>query len=473
MEAFQLPDAPLDFSRLAATLRGTLIRPEDEAYEAARKIHDPSVDRRPAAIVRVADARDVAKAISFARSTGLEIAVRSGGHSIPGHSTVDGGLVIDMTALKGLHIDPEARIARAEAGLTAGEYTNAAGEFGLATPFGDTASVGIAGLTLGGGIGYLVRKHGLAIDSLLAVEVVTADGRIVTASATENPDLFWAVRGGGGNFGVVTRFTFRLHEVGTTYGGALVLPLSAETLRGFAGLAAAAPDDLSVIAFAMPVPPLPFVAPDLVGRPSLVLTLVYAGDPAEGEAAVAPFKALATPLADMTSPMPYPAIYRFTEGADGADADAAEGGMPPLAGQSTFASDLDDAAIDEILARHADPDVPFVMTQLRVLGGAMARVPTGATAFAHRDAKVMVMVLAAHAGDPRPVLGWVADYLARAFGDKRTGVYANFLHDEGEARIREAYPEDTYARLSAIKRRWDPANVFHRNQNIRPQATAG
>lgn len=465
MEAIQLPAAPIDLTRLEATLRGELIRPGDEGYDEARRIHDQTVDRRPVAIVRAVDARDVSRAIGFARSAGLEIAVRSGGHSIPGHSAVDGGLVIDMTAMKGLHIDPTARVARAEAGLTAGEYTVAVGEFGLATPFGDTASVGIAGLTLGGGIGYLVRKHGLAIDSLLAVELVTADGRIVNASASENADLFWAVRGGGGNFGVVTRFTFRLHEVGMTYGGALMLPLTRATLRGFVDLAAKAPDELSVIAFAMPVPPLPFIAPEHVGIPALMLTLVYAGDPAEGEQAVAPFKALATPLADMTSPMPYPAIYRFTEGADGE--------MPPLAGQSTFASGLDDAGIDEILARHHDPAMPLVMTQLRVLGGQMARVPAGATAFAHRDANLMVMVLAMVQDDPRPTLGWVADYLGKAFAGKRTGVYANFLHDEGEARIREAYPADTYDRLAAIKRRWDPTNVFHRNQNIRPRATAG
>jgi FAD/FMN-containing dehydrogenase len=462
MEAIQLPDAPIDFTRLAATLRGTLIRPGDEGYEDARRIHDKSVDRRPAGIVRAADARDVARAVGFARSAGLEIAVRSGGHSIPGHSTVDGGLVIDMSAMKGLHIDPAAKVARAESGLTAGEYTTAAAEFGLATPFGDTSSVGIAGLTLGGGIGYLVRKHGLAIvDSLLGVEVVTADGRIVNASADENADLFWAVRGGGGNFGVVTRFTYRLHEVGMTYGGGLMLPLTKATLRGFADLSAAAPDELSMIAFVMAAPPMPFIAPEHVGTPALMITLVYAGDPAEGERVVAPLKALATPLADLTGVMPYPAIYRFTEGADVQ--------MPPLVGQSTFVSGLDDAGIDEILARHRDPAVPFVMTQLRVLGGQMARVPAGATAFAHRDAHMMVMVLAAFEGDPTPVLGWVADYLDTAFAGKRTGVYSNFLHDEGEARIRDAYPGDTYTRLAAIKRRWDPTNVFHRNQNIRPQ----
>ncbi len=238
MEAL-LPPASPDFAAFGSTLRGHVILPGDAAYDDARKLHDPTIDRRPAAIVRVADAQDVARTIRFARASGLELAVRSGGHSIPGHSMVDDGVVIDTTELKSLHIDPAAKVAWAGAGLTAGEYTKAAAEFGLATPFGDSPSVGIAGLTLGGGIGYLVRKHGLAIDSLLAVELVTADGRIVNASADENQDLFWAVRGGGGNFGVVTRFRYRLHDVGMVYGGALVLPLTKETVRGLVDLGAA------------------------------------------------------------------------------------------------------------------------------------------------------------------------------------------------------------------------------------------
>ena len=464
MEAL-LPPASPDFAAFGSTLRGHVILPGDAAYDDARKLHDPTVDRRPAAIVRVADAQDVARTIRFARASGLEIAVRSGGHSIPGHSMVDDGVVIDTTELKSLHIDPAAKVAWAGAGLTAGEYTKAAAEFGLATPFGDSPSVGIAGLTLGGGIGYLVRKHGLAIDSLLAVELVTADGRIVNASADENQDLFWAVRGGGGNFGVVTRFRYRLHDVGMVYGGALVLPLTKETVRGLVDLGAQAPEELTIIAFAMPLPPLPVVPPEAVGTPSLMLTLVHAGDAESGAKALAPFRALAEPMLDMVGPMPYPAIYELTGGS--------EDGMPPLAGQSTFINEFDDAAIDELLARHADPSIPFVFTQIRPLGGAMARVPADATAFGHRDAKLMIMVLAAHDGNPMPVIGWVADYLAKAFGDKRTGVYSNFLHDEGEARIRQAYPGSTYERLAAIKRRWDPTNVFHRNQNIRPLATAG
>src|SRR3954466_4066920 len=242
MEALLPPPSP-DFAAFASTLRGHVILPGDAAYDVARKLHDPTVDRRPAAIVRVADAQDVSGTIRFAKASGLEIAVRSGGHSIPGHSMVDDGGVIDTTELKSLYIYPAAKIAWAGAGLTAGEYTKAAAEFGLATPFGHSPSVGIAGLTLGGGIGYLVRKLGLTIDSLLAVELVTADGRVVTASADENQDLFWAVRGGGGNFGVVTRFRYALHEIGMVYGGALVLPLTKETVRGLVDLGAQAPDE--------------------------------------------------------------------------------------------------------------------------------------------------------------------------------------------------------------------------------------
>jgi len=453
------PVTPNDIDALVASVSGTVIRPDDAAYDEARHIHNTLIDRKPSLIVRAADAADVARAVTFAADHGLELAVRAGGHSV--HSATDGGLVIDLSAMKGLHIDPERRLAWAQPGLTAGEYTTAAAAHGLATPFGDTGSVGLAGLTLGGGIGWLVRKHGLTIDSLVSVELVTADGRIVTASEQRNPDLFWAVRGGGGNFGVVTRFVFRLHPVGTILGGALFLPVTREVLAGLVPVAEAAPEELTTIAFIMATPPLPFVPADLHFKPSVVLMFVYASDDiAAGQAALAPFRALATPLAEAAFPMPYPGIYDFT----------AEGGKPgPGVTRSLMLDALDDETIDLILERVNAPSAPAAITELRVLGGAMARVPADATAFAHRDARVLFALITPF-DDPAeaPIHeAWTQDYFD-AIASKSTGVYSNFLATEGEARIREAFPGSTYERLAEVKRAYDPTNLFKLNQNVAP-----
>jgi FAD/FMN-containing dehydrogenase len=458
------PQHPVELSAFTAGITGTVIRPEDPAFEAARKVTNSRFDHRPALIVRVANAADVARSIVFARDNSLEIAVRGGSHSVAGHSTVEGGIVIDLGELKGLHIDPERKLAWAGAGLTAGEVTNAAAAHGLAIPFGDTATVGIGGLTLGGGIGWLVRKYGLAIDALVSVELVTADGRIVVASEQEHSDLFWAVRGGGGNFGVVTRFQFRLYPVGMVLAGALFMPPTRDVLRALGPIASSAPAELSTISFLMPAPPAPFIPAEMVGQPTLAIMFVYAGDPANGQAAIEPFRQVATPMAEMVAPMPYPGIYEFTK---------QEGEHGPFVTRSVFLETLDEAAIDTILDAHAAPSGPFSMTQIRILGGAMADVPADATAFAHRDAHVMVAILAIYQ-DPAetPVHeAWAARYFA-ALQPAATGVYSNFLEDEGEGRIRDAYPEATYARLADVKRRYDPSNVFHRNQNIRPATEA-
>ena len=426
-------DLGLDVDAFAATLSGALIRPDSPDYDQARRISSTFADRHPVLIVRAADAADVARTVVFAADTGLELAVRAGGHSIPGHSATD-GIMLDLSAMKGLHIDPDRRLAWAQPGLTAIEYTMAAAAHGLATPFGDTGSVGIAGLTLGGGIGWLVRKHGLAIDNLVSVEVVTADGGIVTASEDVNSDLFWAIRGGGGNFGVVTRFQFRLVPVGMTLGGALVLPLTRDVLRGLVPVAASAPEELSTITFAMAAtPPMPFVPEEQHFKPSVAVLFVHASDDiAAGQAALEPFRQLATPLAEAVFPMPYPGIYDFT----------AEGGKPhPDVIRAMFSDRLDDLAVDTIVERMSAPSSPLAMTQIRILGGAMGRVPVNATAFAHRDAQVMVTLLTAFE-DPAelPVHeAWTEDYFA-ALKPLARGAYSNFLADEGEARIREAYP---------------------------------
>ena len=466
MEAFHFSrpdvDDALDLEAFEAGLTGTMLLPGSPDYDEARLVHHAQADRRPALIVRAADANDVARTVSLARESGLALSVRGGGHSVAGFGTNDGGIVLDLGAMKGLHIDAERRVAWAQPGLTAGEYTVAAAAHGLATPFGDTASVGIAGLTLGGGIGWLVRKYGLTIDALEAVEIVTADGRRLTASEHSHPDLFWAVRGGGGNFGVVTRFQFKLYPVGEVLGGAVFLPATAEAVKALVLVAAAAPEELSTISFLMRIPPAPFVPAELIGTPSLVVMFVWAGDPAEGQTALAPFRAIAQPLIDMAMPMPYPGIYQFTAAGE-------QRGFAVHA--SRFVTELDDEAIEAMVAATAAPTSPMAMVQLRVLGGAMARVRADATAFAHRDAPVMAtVILPFQDPESEPAQRAWADGVFQALAAKDAGVYSNFLEEEGEARIRAAYPNGTYERLADVKRRYDPTNLFRLNQNIRPAA---
>jgi FAD/FMN-containing dehydrogenase len=454
------PSTPLDLAAFAAGLVGTIIRPGDEGYDTARLVHNRAFDRHPSLIVKAASAADVARTVVFARDAGLELAVRGGSHSLAGFGTTEGGIVLDLSRMKGLHIDPERRLAWAQAGLTAGEYTAAAGAHGLATPFGDTGSVGLSGLTLGGGIGWLVRKYGLAIDALVSVEVVTADGRLITASEQEHPDLFWAVRGGGGNFGVVTRFQFRLYPVGMIFGGALFMPPTREVLRSLGPIAASAPEGLSTISALMAAPPAPFIPAELHGKPTLAIMFVFDGDPEAGHAAIEPFRQVATPMAELVMPMPYPGIYKLLEAAENPS---------PAAHRSLFLDVLDDAAIDAILEHTAAATSPATMTQIRILGGAMARVPAGATAFAHRQAGVMVTILTPF-GDPAeaPIHRAFTQAYFEALSPRSIGVYSNFLEAEGDARIHEAYPELTYRRLARVKRDYDPNNLFRLNQNIQP-----
>ncbi len=347
----------------------------------------------------------------------------------------------------------------AQTGLTAREYTAAAGEYGLATGFGDTGSVGIGGLTLGGGVGYLVRKHGLTIDSLLAVEVVTADGQLLRADAETHPDLFWAIRGGGGNFGVATRFQFRLHAVETIVGGLLILPATPAVIASFLAEAEAAPEALSTIANVMPAPPMPFLPAEQHGQLVVMAMLVYAGAVEAGQRAVAPFRALATPLADMVKPMRYPEIYPPEE----------EGYHPTAAARTMFVDAIDRRVAETIVAHLEASDASVRVAQLRVLGGAMARVPADATAFAHRASRIMVNVAAFYEGpEDRAVReAWVSDFAA-ALRQGDFGAYVNFLGAEGEARVRAAYPGSTWERLAAIKASYDPTNLFRLNQNIPP-----
>jgi FAD/FMN-containing dehydrogenase len=446
-------------SMLTSAVKGRVIGQDDPDYDAARTIVYGGVDPRPAAIVKVADAADVAAVITIARDTGLPLAVRSGGHSGAGYGSVDDGIVIDVRPLNGLDIDPVARTAWAGSGLTAGEYTAEAAKHGLATGFGDTGSVGLGGLITGGGVGYLVRKHGLSIDNLLAAEVVTADGQVRTVDDDTEPDLFWAIRGGGGNLGVVTRFKLRLHELDGVVGGMLILPATAETVAGFIAAAEAAPEEISTIANVMPCPPMPFVAEEQHGKVVILGMLAYAGGAEDGERALAPFRALAEPLADMVKPIPYPEMFPPD------DPDY----HPTAVARTMFIDHVDGPTAETIMSFLTSSDAAMRVAQLRVLGGAAARVAPDASAYAHRASRIMVNLAAFYEGeeDKARRQAWV-DKFAAAIDQGDRGEYVNFVGDEGDAGVRAAYPGATWDRLAGIKAVYDPGNLFRRNQNVPP-----
>jgi len=455
------PSPDLAIPQIPSDLSGPVIGPDDPGYDEARGVFFTGFDRRPAAIVQVADDADVSRVVSIARDTGVELAIRSGGHSNAGHGTSDGGIVIDLARMRDLDIDVDERTAWAEAGLTAGEYTAAAGARGLATGFGDTASVGIGGITLGGGIGYLARKHGLTIDDLIAADVVTADGRVLRVDAENDPDLFWALRGGGGNFGIATRFRFRLHELDEIVGGMLMLPATPEVIASAIAEAEAAPQELSAIFNVTLAPPMPFVPAEHHGRPVVIAFLVHAGVGEAGERAIAPFRALATPIADMVRPMRYPELYEL----------AAAPQPAAMAMRNMFVDAVDRSTAETILGHLEKASAPRAAVQLRALGGAIARVPADATAFAHRARRIMVNVAAMYERLDEAAVheAWVAE-LAGALHHEEAGAYVGFLGNEGEGRVREAYPGSTWDRLATIKRQYDPANLFRLNQNIQPAA---
>lgn len=449
----------LSISQLRAEVRGQVITPEDVDYDAVHIGLNLEYVRRPALIVRPVDEYDVSRVVTLARETGIELAVRSGGHSLPGFSTVDDGIVLDLSSMKGLEVDVEQRTAWAEAGLTGGEYTVRAAEYGLATGFGDTASVGIGGLTTGGGIGYLVRKYGLTIDNLLAAQIVTADGQIRHVDAETHPDLFWAIRGGGGNFGVITRFKYRLHPVNIIAGGLLILPARAKVMAAFAALAEAAPDELSTIVYTRPAPPLPFIPEEYHGQIVMVAKMVYAGDVDEGMRVIEPFRQLAEPIVDMLGPMPYHEIY-WPAPEDGA--------LFTL--RSKFLDKFDERTAQIMLDQLHTSPAAITIAEFRILGGAMARVPAGATAFAHRSARVFAnFIIQFDNHDDRPFFeAWVVKAIAAL--DPGNGVYINFVGNEGQARLHDAYPKATWERLAAVKAKYDPTNLFRRNHNIAPKA---
>lgn len=451
---------PPSISELRDLFNGRVIAPDDPRYEEARTPFYGGVDKHPTAIVRVADAGDVSRLVSLAREHGFELAVRSGGHSGAGHCTSEGGIVLDLSAMKKLEIDHEHQTAWVETGMTAGEYTAAVGAQGFVTGFGDTGSVGLGGITLGGGVGYLVRKYGLTIDNLLAAEMVTADGQLLHVDENSHADLFWAIRGGGGNFGVVTRFKFNLHKLDQGYGGMLVLPATADAIASFLAEADSAPDELSTILNIMPAPPMPFLSEEVHGKMILMAMMFYAGDAAMGEQVMSKFRAIATPYADMLRPMAYPEMFP-----------PEEGGYHPVAASTTmFLDHVDSSVAQFILDTLAKSTAMMAVTQLRVLGGAMGRVPADATAYAHRGSKIMAN-LAALYGNPEERShheAWVSTY-EKELRQSDTGAYVNFLGEVDQARVRAAYPGSTWKRLVDIKTKYDPMNLFRLNQNISPK----
>ncbi len=450
---------------LRAHLRGRLCYPGEPEYEQARTIWNAMIDKRPAAIVRAAGAADVMLAVNAAREHRLLLAVRGGGHNIAGNAVCDGGLMIDLSPMKSVRIDPVERTARVEPGVTLAELDKEAQAFGLATPLGINSTTGVAGLTLGGGFGWLSRKLGLTVDNLLSADVVLASGALVHASPKENEDLFWAIRGGGGNFGVVTSFEFRLHPVGPeVLAGLIVHPFSnaKQLLQDYRRVVMSAPDDLTCWVVMRKAPPLPFLPKEIHGEEVLVFAMCYVGDPERGQSAVAPLRALGQPIADVVGPMPFAAWQQAFD--------------PLLApGQRNYWKshdfvELGDAAIELLLASVGRLPSPECEIFIGHLGGAVNRVPATATAYPHRDVNFVMNVHTrwSDASRDQACITWARELFDGLTPHATGGVYVNFMPEDEAQRVSRGAYGPNYERLSTLKARYDPDNLFRRNQNIRP-----
>jgi hypothetical protein len=454
---------PSSFEKLKAGLRGELLRPGDAGYDDARKIWNGMIDKRPALIARCAGVADVIHSVNFAHANNLLVAVRGGGHNIAGNAICDGGLVIDLSHMKSVRVDPARRTARAEPGVTWREFDHATQTFGLATTGGQISTAGIAGLTLGGGWGYLARKHGLACDNLLSVDLVTADGQFLMASAAENADLFWGLRGGGGNYGVVTSFEYQLHPVGPVFAGIVAYPIQkAKTvLELFRQVTSAAPDELACDIVLINLPD---------GTPIVGMNICYNGPIAEGERVVRPLRSAGSPVLDQVGPIPYTAAQQLLDS------------FYPFGLQSywksSFLKEISDGAIDTMVAYCGRRPTPICHGIIEhQLGGAVRRADREATAFAHRDVEYSFMSLGvcADPGDAEICVRWAREFWAAMQSYSTGGVYVNYLGreaDEGPERIKAAYGPEKYARLLALKNRYDPTNLFRLNQNIKPSQAA-
>ncbi len=453
---------------LRGRFHGTIVTPGDEEYERSRRVYNAMIDRRPAIILRPADTGDVVEAVNHARENGLDLAVRGGGHSVPGFGTCDGGAVIDLSGMRAVHVDPWSRTARAGGGATWGGYNAATYPFGLATTGGIVSTTGIAGLTLGGGIGYLTRGFGLSCDNLISADVVTADGRLLLASETRNEDLFWALRGGGGNFGVVTSFEFRLHPVKDVYGGPMFFDLgdAADVLRFYREFIADAPESFGGFPAYQIAPPLPFIPEARHGEPLLAFVSCWTGPPAEGRAVLGRIRDVAPVVAESVGAMPYPALNS-----------AFDELVPPGLQhywKTAFATEL----TDDVVRAHLEhgPKVPVVNSTMHIypINGAAGRVPPDATAFAYRDAN-FATVIAGMWPDParnEESIRWVREYYAAIAPFSEQGGYINFMAGDDQGRVRASFRQN-HDRLTEIKREYDPGNLFHVNQNIAPAGAPG
>jgi hypothetical protein len=454
MNSNRNPDELVDTLRSAVD--GQVLRPGDEGYDEARTPHFPVRIGNPVAVVRPKHVDDVAVAVDAARRSGLPLLVRSGAHHGAAHSTGD-GLLIDLRSLNNLHIDVPGRTAWADTGLTARELAWALAPHGLAVGFGDTGTVGIGGLTLGGGIGFLSRRYGMTIDNVTAAEIVTADGQVSLIDHQHEPDLFWAIRGGGGNFGVVTRFRYRLAPVPQVYGGALILPATAAAIARLASASAAADEALTVIANVMPAPPMPFIPAAVHGQVVIMARVCYAGEMKDAEDAVRPLREIAAPILDLLRPMPYAALL---------DEEAPSKGQV-VAVRNMFVDHLDEPDGATILEHLSRTDSWLRLVQFRVLGGSISRVAPDETAYAHRKSSIMINVVRAVENDESAARHWTVE-LAEALDQGDDGAYVNFFGPADASRIEAAYPGKTLTRLRRIKATYDPSNLFRNNDNITP-----
>jgi hypothetical protein len=441
---------------LRSAVDGQVLTADDAEYDEARTPYFPVRIGKPVAVVRPKHADDLAIVVDAARRTGLPLFVRSGAHHAAAHSTGD-GLLVDLRSLNSIDIDVAGQTAWVETGLTAREVAWALEPHGLAVGFGDIGSVGIGGLTLGGGIGFLSRLYGMTIDNVLAAEIVTADGRVHIVDQDHEPDLFWAIRGGGGNFGVVAKFRYRLARVPQVYGGPLILPATPATISRLAQACAEADDALTVIPSVMPAPPMPFIPAEMQGQIVIMAAVCYVGDSAQADEALRPLREIATPVMDMVQPMPYAALM---------DEEIPFRGHP-VAVRAIFGDHIDESVGATILAGLNRSDSWLQFVQFRVLGGAISRVAPGATAYAHRKSPIMVIVGRALEDDQLAARQWTEE-LAAALYQGDDGAYINFFGPHHSDRIEAAYPGETLARLRRIKATYDPTNLFRNNDNITP-----
>jgi FAD/FMN-containing dehydrogenase len=455
--------SPQTIEDLTARLTGQVVTPADPGYEEARRVYNHMIDKRPAAVVHCADTADVAAVVRHARETGRPLAVRGGGHSVPGFGTADDAVVADLSAISHVEVDTQARTARAGGGVIWNGFNEATGKHGLATTGGIVSSTGVGGLTLGGGIGYLARGYGLSCDNLVSAEVVTADGEVVTASDRESEDLFWALRGGGGNFGVVTEFTFRVHPVDEIYGGPMFFELSdgPEVLAYFDDFIRDAPREYGGFPAFQIAPPLPFVPEDRVGEPFVAVVSCWTGSASDGEKIMQGFRDVARPVAEHVGAMPYPAL------------NSAFDALVPAGLQHYWKASFTGALTPEAIAAHMEhgPKVPVVNSTVHLypINGACHDVAPDATAFGHRDATYAVVIAGMwpDAADNEANTAWVKDYYGAIAPHSQPGGYINFAAPDDQGKVADNYGAN-FARLREVKRRYDPDNLFRLNQNIEP-----